>query len=53
MSAMLNARWKQGSVESSSSSAPQQQPARAGQIRQFRIVSIDAGQKKIQLELVS
>jgi small subunit ribosomal protein S1 len=53
MSAMLNARWKQGSVESSSSSAPQQQPAKAGQIRQFRIVSIDAGQKKIQLELVS
>jgi small subunit ribosomal protein S1 len=54
MSAMLNARWKQGSVESSSTSAPpQQQPAKAGQIRQFRIVSIDAGQKKIQLELVS
>jgi small subunit ribosomal protein S1 len=54
MSAMLNARWKQGSVGSSSTSAPpQQQPAKAGQIRQFRIVSIDAEQKKIQLELVS
>jgi small subunit ribosomal protein S1 len=53
MSAMLNARWKQGTVESSTTLAPQQQPAKAGQIRQFRIVSIDAGQKKIQLELVS
>jgi len=52
MSAMLNAKWKQGAVESSLA-APQQAPAKAGQIRQFRIISIDAGQKKIQLELVS
>jgi small subunit ribosomal protein S1 len=51
MSAMLNAKWKQGAVESSL--APQQAPAKAGQVRTFRIVSIDAGQKKIQLELVS
>jgi small subunit ribosomal protein S1 len=52
MSAMLNAKWKQGAVESSLA-APQQAPAKAGQVRTFRIVSIDAGQKKIQLELVS
>jgi small subunit ribosomal protein S1 len=52
MSAMLNAKWKQGAVESSLAT-PQQAPAKAGQVRTFRIVSIDAGQKKIQLELVS
>ncbi len=52
MSAMLNAKWKQGAVESSLA-APQQAPAKAGQVRTFRIVSIDAGQKKIQLELVN
>ena len=52
MSAMLNAKWKQGAVESSLA-APQQTPAKAGQVRTFRIVSIDAGQKKIQLELVN
>lgn len=53
MSAMLNAKWKKGAVESAGEAAPQQAPAKAGQIRTFRIVSIDAGQKKIQLELVS
>jgi small subunit ribosomal protein S1 len=52
MSAMLNAKWKQGNAESPLAS-PQQAPAKAGQVRTFRIVSIDAGQKKIQLELVS
>jgi len=52
MSAMLNAKWKQGALEASVA-APQQAPAKAGQVRTFRIVSIDAGQKKIQLELVN
>ena len=47
LSAMLAAKWKSGGSEQAASEAP-----RAGQIRSFRIASIDAGQKKIELELV-
>ncbi len=47
--AMLNARWKQGGGSESSTEQP---PAKEGQVRKFRIVSLDPGQKKIQLELV-
>jgi small subunit ribosomal protein S1 len=52
MSAMLNARWKSGSGESAESTGGPT-PAKAGQVRKFRIVSLDPGQKKIQVELVS
>ncbi len=45
---MLSARWKQGG---SSSTAPQREPLRAGQIRSFRIALIDAASKTIELEL--
>ncbi|HUS04947.1 MAG TPA: 30S ribosomal protein S1 [Bryobacteraceae bacterium] len=51
MTAKLNARWKQGTE--SETQSPAQQAAKPGQIRTFRIVAIDPGQKKIQLELVS
>ena len=47
LTAMLSAKWKQGS----SSSAARVEPARAGQIRSFRVVKIDASAKKIELEL--
>jgi small subunit ribosomal protein S1 len=47
LSAMLNARWKGGPV----SSAAKPEAARAGQIRSFRIVKLDAATKKIELEL--
>ncbi len=45
MSAMLAAKWKSGGGAQSA-----QEGVRAGQVRSFRIVSIDAGQKKIDLE---
>ncbi len=49
LSAMLSAKWKQG--KSQASASPEM--PRAGQIRSFRIASVETGQKKIELELVS
>jgi small subunit ribosomal protein S1 len=48
LTAMLSARWKQGR-EKSALARPE--PPRAGQVRSFRILSLDAGQKKIEVEL--
>ena len=45
MSSMLQTRWKTGSGPS------QAEPARAGQVRSFRIVKLDRDAKKIELEL--
>jgi small subunit ribosomal protein S1 len=45
LSAMLNARWKSGSV-----SGAKAEPARAGEVRSFRITRLDASTKKIELE---
>jgi len=47
LSAMLNAKWK--GEPASSETKPE--PVRAGQIRSFRIVKLDASAKKIELEL--
>jgi len=47
LTAMLSAKWKQGA----STSATRLEPARAGQIRTFRIVKLDPAAKKIELEL--
>jgi small subunit ribosomal protein S1 len=45
LSTMLSARWKTGA------GAPAKaEPARAGQVRSFRIVKIDAAAKKIEVE---
>jgi small subunit ribosomal protein S1 len=49
LSAMLAAKWKQGKTVSAESS---REPARAGQIRSFRITALDPAQKRIELELV-
>ena len=46
LGAMLKNKWKSGSVPEAT---PQQ--ARAGQIRSFRIVKLDAASKKIEVEL--
>jgi small subunit ribosomal protein S1 len=46
LGAMLAAKWKQGG-----SGAPTQETARAGQVRSFRIVSLDAAKKLIELEI--
>ena len=46
LSSMLQARWKSGS-----SPTPKAEPARAGQVRSFRIVKLDRTAKKIEVEL--
>lgn len=45
LSAMLSARWKEGAGEANDKATP-----RVGQIRQFRIVTLDAAQKRIDVE---
>jgi len=47
LSSMLQARWKSGAGVQ-----PKAEPARAGQVRSFRIVKLDRGAKKIEVELV-
>jgi len=51
LSSMLSAKWKGGA--GSGPRAGKREPARAGQIRSFRIVKLDAGAKKIEIELAS
>ena len=48
MTAMLSAKWKQGAGPASDQ---RREPARAGQIRSFRITNLDAANKRIELEL--
>jgi len=45
MTALLAARWKQGKASVA-------EPARAGQIRSFRVAALDAAAKRIELELL-
>jgi small subunit ribosomal protein S1 len=49
LTAKLTARWKHGAPDQS---APDQAVAKAGQIRTFKIASLDPEQKKINLELI-
>jgi hypothetical protein len=49
LSAMLSAKWKQGGGGSSE----RKETARAGQVRSFRIASLDPAKKLIELELAS
>ncbi len=44
---MLQARWKGAST----AAASKREPVKAGQIRSFRIAKLDAGAKKVELEL--
>src|SRR5579864_4612231 len=46
LSSMLQARWKTGA-----GGPPKAEPARAGQVRSFRIIKLDRTTKKIELEL--
>jgi hypothetical protein len=48
---MLSAKWKGGA--GSGARVAKREPARAGQIRSFRIVKLDAGAKKIDIEIAS
>jgi small subunit ribosomal protein S1 len=47
LTAMLQQKWKSGGGSAAVTEAP-----RAGQVRSFKIVGLDPGQKKIDLELV-
>ena len=47
LGSMLQARWKGGAP----AGGAEPEPVRAGQIRKFRIVKLDAAAKKIELEL--
>jgi hypothetical protein len=47
---MLSAKWKQGGGAGETSGKPS---ARAGEIRSFRISSLDPATKLIELELAS
>jgi small subunit ribosomal protein S1 len=49
LSSMLSAKWKGGA--GSGPRAAKREPARAGQIRSFRIVKLDADAKKIEIEM--
>ena len=51
LTSMLTAKWKRG--ESAGPASGKREPARSGQIRSFRILRLDAAQKKIELELAS
>lgn len=50
LSAMLAARWKQGVASPASSREPFSEPFRTGQVRSFRILSLDPALKKIEVE---
>jgi len=49
LSSMLAAKWKHGAV--TGPSPRKREPARAGQVRSFRITKLDAGAKRIEVEL--
>lgn len=51
MTAMLNAKWKQGRDMKGDSDSGE--AFRPGQIRSFRITSLDAAQKRIELEVAN
>jgi small subunit ribosomal protein S1 len=50
LTAMLSAKWKQGAGPVLTGP---REPARSGQIRSFRILSLDPAKKKIEVELAS
>ena len=47
LTSMLEAKWKGGQA----TGTPRREPVRAGQIRSFRIVKLDAAGKRIELEV--
>jgi small subunit ribosomal protein S1 len=54
LSSMLASKWKGGGAQVSggpAESAPKRDVPKAGQVRSFRIVKLDAEKKKIEIEL--
>lgn len=49
LGAMLNARWREGGNKAD---GPVKDEVRVGQIRQFKIIAMDAAQKRIEVELI-
>ena len=47
LSAMLSAKWKQGTT----SSQPAKEQLKAGQVRSFRILTLDPAKKRIEVEV--
>jgi small subunit ribosomal protein S1 len=52
LTSMLQAKWKGGAVSGAAGSNARREPARAGQIRTFRISRLDPPTKSIELELL-
>jgi small subunit ribosomal protein S1 len=52
LTSMLQARWKGTAAGSVSAPGAKPEPARAGQIRTFRITKLDPAGKKVELELL-
>jgi small subunit ribosomal protein S1 len=54
-SSMLKTKWKTGSspADAAASKSKASEAAKAGQVRNFKIVAIDAGAKRVTLELVN
>ena len=54
-SSMLKTKWKTGSTpaDAAASKSKASEAAKAGQVRNFKIVAIDAGAKRVTLELVN
>jgi small subunit ribosomal protein S1 len=52
LTSMLQARWKGAASSGISAAAAKPEPARAGQIRSFRIAKLDPAGKKIELDLL-
>ncbi|HEY7390420.1 MAG TPA: 30S ribosomal protein S1 [Bryobacteraceae bacterium] len=52
MTSMLQAKWKGGAAAGAASSIARREPARAGQVRTFRISRLDPPTKSIELELI-
>jgi len=55
LSSMLASKWKGSGAESGApaDAAPRNEQLKTGQIRSFKIAKIDAGKKKIELDLVN
>jgi small subunit ribosomal protein S1 len=51
LTAMLTQKWKAGGGAAGTPGAPAEAP-RAGQVRTFRILNLDAAAKKVELELI-
>lgn len=50
-SSMLSSKWKSGGSPAAKADAKKSEEVKAGQVRGFKIATLDAGEKRIELEL--